>query len=148
MVLRVGLWVSVVVATHGVAGLFLPNVYIGCFIAGGRLGAFTSFRFDPSLGCFTDCLIIKPQNKVFFDVDDSEHFKRSTVRASGLRTYFFLFLTFGNTKLKHSNGGKTGTLDRSHGWLVRKWKTCRERDDGKASWHVDWLTLRTRNSFN
>jgi len=44
MVLRVGLWVSAVVATHGVAGLFLPNVYIRCFIAGGRgrrmLGAF------------------------------------------------------------------------------------------------------------
>jgi hypothetical protein len=35
MVLRVGLWVSAVVATHGVAGLFLPNVYIGCLLLEG-----------------------------------------------------------------------------------------------------------------
>lgn len=85
MVFQVGLGVSAVVATQGVAGLFLPNVYIRCFIAGGPQGAFTSPRFDPSLGCFTDCLIIKPY-EVFFDVNDSEHFRRSTVRASGLRT--------------------------------------------------------------
>lgn len=41
------------------------------------LGAFFSpIRFDPSLGCFTDCLIIKPHDAAFFDVvvDDSEHF--------------------------------------------------------------------------